>query len=529
VGQDEDDSWFRRRVRVVPGDLSLPGLGLSRASRRRLAALGLGTIVHNGALVHSLLPYADRRLHATNVAATAWLLRFAKGLAVEAAVAAAGVGAREATAVNFFFVSSTSAVHPLSPAAEPRSAAAPAPGACSWVEGLQRSKQKRGSRPLDERTRTPAGMVHQMGGYGQSKWVCERLVEQAAAAAAAATGCATGAGAGPGPALRATILRLGMVGPCAATGAANATDWLCRAMEACRRLRAAPSMRPAGGGGLGSAGGSDESGGSGSVLRLVPVDHCAAYIGQAVGSAIGGGGGGGRGICGQAGVGGGTAAVAACNCLLIYGAGAGAPLGEVLRVAAQLGETEAAQARAQARAQTRALGGGAAARQAEDSDSSHAPVAVVPYHEWRRRCQARCSGSTAGTAGAASSRSQSQLPPRAQVGAEEELGTKAEAEAGAEAVWWEQLLAVCPPGGIVLAPSDWDSRSTARALATAAAATGAGASASTATPSFGTWQISEGYVERALGRLRLSGGGAQTGPQLQYGGSGMDRGMDHDA
>ena len=42
------------------------------------------------------------------------------------------------------------------------------------MEGLQRSKQKRGSRPLDERTRTPAGMVHQMGGYGQSKWVAER-------------------------------------------------------------------------------------------------------------------------------------------------------------------------------------------------------------------------------------------------------------------------------------------------------------------------------------------------------------------
>ncbi|WP_017623635.1 SDR family oxidoreductase, partial [Nocardiopsis chromatogenes] len=62
------------RVRVVPGDLGEPGLGLDPATADRLAREA-DAVFHIGAHVNWLYPYA--RLKATNVAATEEVLRIA--------------------------------------------------------------------------------------------------------------------------------------------------------------------------------------------------------------------------------------------------------------------------------------------------------------------------------------------------------------------------------------------------------------------------------------------------------------------
>jgi amino acid adenylation domain-containing protein/thioester reductase-like protein len=68
-----EDRW-EDRVVVVPGDLASPGLGLGERAWRHLAER-IGAIFHNGAQVHSLLPYD--RLRSANVEATRALLRLA--------------------------------------------------------------------------------------------------------------------------------------------------------------------------------------------------------------------------------------------------------------------------------------------------------------------------------------------------------------------------------------------------------------------------------------------------------------------
>jgi thioester reductase-like protein len=63
------------RIEVVPGDLGQPGLGLAPGELDRLAG-DTCAIVHNGALVNWLLPYAE--LEAVNVRGTEQILRLAE-------------------------------------------------------------------------------------------------------------------------------------------------------------------------------------------------------------------------------------------------------------------------------------------------------------------------------------------------------------------------------------------------------------------------------------------------------------------
>ena len=62
------------RVRVIPGDLALPGVGLTDAVRQRLAT-GVDAILHCGAFVHHLHNYATMK--AANVDSTLTLLELA--------------------------------------------------------------------------------------------------------------------------------------------------------------------------------------------------------------------------------------------------------------------------------------------------------------------------------------------------------------------------------------------------------------------------------------------------------------------
>ncbi|MGC7102078.1 thioester reductase domain-containing protein [Amycolatopsis lurida] len=172
---DETEAWQRirdaaarfelpepdpERVRVVPGDLRnigriCAGYGGGELSRR------VGHVLHCGARVVFTEPY--RVLRDDNVLPVLDLLRWMR---------AGGIG-------DFSFVSSVAAT-----------------GVALGGDGrITESRQQ----PLDPR----------QGGYGVSKWVCERLLEQAEK-----------------DGMRVRVFRPGFILGSTATGACNTTDWI---------------------------------------------------------------------------------------------------------------------------------------------------------------------------------------------------------------------------------------------------------------------------------------------------------------
>lgn len=160
------------QAEVIPGDLELPGLGLSAADFAALAA-GTDTLIHNAARVNLVLDYARHR--AANVTGTAEILR----------LAAAG----PATCLHYI---STLSVFPAGPARRPGPLAAEHE---AW-----------------ELTVPPDG-------YSQSKWVAEKLI-----ALARERG------------IPATVYRLGEVMPHSRTGIASPQSLLDGLLHACARL-----------------------------------------------------------------------------------------------------------------------------------------------------------------------------------------------------------------------------------------------------------------------------------------------------
>ncbi|KAJ2107681.1 large subunit of alpha-aminoadipate reductase [Coemansia sp. RSA 922] len=171
------DDWARR-VRAVAGDLAQPRLGLSDADWAECATADV--IVHNGALVHWVYPYA--RLRAANVLSTLEALKLAS----------------EGRAKRLVFVSSTSALD-----------------TDHYVQlgCVGESDDLEGSR---------TGL---MSGYGQSKWVAERLLMHA-------RHCGWPV----------AIVRPGYVLGDSRSGATNADDFLWRLAKGCAQLQLSPVM-----------------------------------------------------------------------------------------------------------------------------------------------------------------------------------------------------------------------------------------------------------------------------------------------
>ncbi|KAJ2689497.1 large subunit of alpha-aminoadipate reductase [Coemansia spiralis] len=171
------DGWAGR-VTAVAGDLAQPRLGLSDADWAVCA--GVDVIVHNGALVHWVYPYA--RLRAANVLSTLEALRLAA----------------EGRAKRLVFVSSTSALD-----------------TDHYVQlgCVSESDDLEGSR---------TGL---MSGYGQSKWVAERLLMHARRCG-----------------WPVAIVRPGYVLGHSQSGATNADDFLWRLAKGCAELQLAPVM-----------------------------------------------------------------------------------------------------------------------------------------------------------------------------------------------------------------------------------------------------------------------------------------------
>ncbi|GAA2897038.1 MULTISPECIES: non-ribosomal peptide synthetase [Streptomyces] len=164
------------RVNIVRGDLATAGLGIGPAHWARLRET-IDTIVHSGAYVHHLSPYA--RLKPANVEGTRTLLHLA------------GEGRPKA-------------FHHLS------------------TLGVFRPGQ--GSRPVTEASPIE-GERHPFGrGYAASKWVADRLVERAFERGA-----------------RGGIHRLGRIWAHSSTGAVNPDDMFCRLLTSCAALGCHPA------------------------------------------------------------------------------------------------------------------------------------------------------------------------------------------------------------------------------------------------------------------------------------------------
>ncbi|CAD6887048.1 unnamed protein product [Tilletia controversa] len=206
-----DEAWVSAgKVEVVIGDLAAKErLGLDETDWSQLAK-EVDVIIHNGALVHWVYPYS--RLRAANVGSTL------------ACIQLATIG----KAKSFTFVSSTSALDTehyvrLSDSLAQSNAT---------VDG---QKPLAGVPEADdlEGSRTGLGT-----GYGQSKWVAERLTMLAASRG-----------------LRASIVRPGYVVGDSKTAVTNTDDFLWRMVKGCQQLGLIPDMYNA--------------------INMVPVDHVA--------------------------------------------------------------------------------------------------------------------------------------------------------------------------------------------------------------------------------------------------------------
>ncbi|KAK5109035.1 hypothetical protein LTR62_007583 [Meristemomyces frigidus] len=194
------DWWESEGVlEVVTGDLEKPQLGMSEGDVKKIVQ-GCDLIVHNGARVHWLDPYA--RLKAANVQSTLECIKLCAG----------GKPKRLA------FVSSTSALdtdHYVQQSAQGQD--------ILESDGLEGSKETLGT------------------GYGQTKWVSEKLVGEA---------CRRG--------LDAVIIRPGYVLGDPTTGVSNTDDFLIRMLKGCVQLGSRPDVQ--------------------NTINMVPVTHVARVI-----------------------------------------------------------------------------------------------------------------------------------------------------------------------------------------------------------------------------------------------------------
>ncbi|KAI8369256.1 L-aminoadipate-semialdehyde dehydrogenase [Radiomyces spectabilis] len=173
------DDAFESRIEAVCGDLASERLGLSNADWDRLAQADV--VVHNGALVHWVYPY--HQLRAPNVIGTLWAMRLAS----------------DQKQKSFHFVSSTSVLDSNYYVEK---------GSC-----VLESDDLEGSR---------TGLT---SGYGQSKWVAEKLIMEAARRG-----------------MPATIIRPGYILGDSHTGVTNTDDFIWRLIKGCIELGYVPAI-----------------------------------------------------------------------------------------------------------------------------------------------------------------------------------------------------------------------------------------------------------------------------------------------
>jgi len=197
-----EERWVAEgQLEAVVGDLEADKLGLSAADWARIAAEA-DVIVHNGAVVHWIYPYS--KLRAANVLAT---------LAVIALAA-------EAKPKVVSFVSTTATIEK------------------GHYVRLGDDIVQKGGLGVPESDPLDAGKVGLKGGYGQTKWVSERLLLEAGRRG-----------------LAGSIIRPAYIVGATKSAVTNTDDFLWRLVKGCIQLGNIPDIH--------------------NPINMVPVDHVA--------------------------------------------------------------------------------------------------------------------------------------------------------------------------------------------------------------------------------------------------------------
>ena len=186
-------------LEVVLGDLEMPNLGLTVNDYKKITE-DANMIIHNGARVHWLMPYEN--LKAANVQSTVECIK----------LAAIGKPKR------ITFISSTSA-----------------------LDSDYYSQQSEYGNKILEFDNLEGSRQGLATGYGQSKWVSEKLINEA---------CKRG--------LNGTIVRSGYVLGDPKTGVSNTDDFLVRMLKGCVQIGSRPDVI--------------------NTINMVPVTHVARLI-----------------------------------------------------------------------------------------------------------------------------------------------------------------------------------------------------------------------------------------------------------
>ncbi|RDB30310.1 L-2-aminoadipate reductase [Hypsizygus marmoreus] len=198
-----DDRWVSDgRLEVVTGDLGLDLFGLGQEGWDRIAAKA-DVVLHNGALVHWVYPY--EKLRSPNVLATQTAINLASAVKPKALV----------------FVSSTSVID--------------TDHYVKLSESLSNSSQGSGVPESDDLEGAKSSLKT---GYGQTKWVSEKLLFEAGKRG-----------------LRGHIVRPGYVVGDSRTAVTNTDDFIWRLVKGCVQLGLVPDMN--------------------NTINMVPVDHVA--------------------------------------------------------------------------------------------------------------------------------------------------------------------------------------------------------------------------------------------------------------
>ncbi|EJD05378.1 large subunit of L-aminoadipate-semialdehyde dehydrogenase [Fomitiporia mediterranea MF3/22] len=205
-----DERWLEtKRLEVVNGDLASERFGLDDATWERISN-EVDVVVHNGALVHWVYPYEK--------------LRSANVLSTLTAIDLASTGQKSKALV---FVSSTAVLE------------------CShYVQLSDQSSRTGGGGGVPESDNLDGSQTGLKSGYGQTKWVSEKLLNEAGRRG-----------------LRGSIVRPGYVVGDSQSAVTNTDDFIWRLVKGCIQLGLVPDINNA--------------------INMVPVDHVAYIISAA--------------------------------------------------------------------------------------------------------------------------------------------------------------------------------------------------------------------------------------------------------
>ncbi|KAL5514189.1 hypothetical protein ACEPAG_2277 [Sanghuangporus baumii] len=203
-----DESWVdTKKLEVVAGDLAKERFGLDDATWERIAN-DADVIVHNGALVHWVYPY--EKLRAPNVLATLTAIDLAR------------LGKSKA----LVFISSTAVLE------------------CAYYVQLSDQLSRSGNGGVPESDDLEGARTNLKSGYGQTKWVSEKLLREAGKRG-----------------LRGYIVRPGYVVGDSESAVTNTDDFIWRLVKGCIQLGLVPDIN--------------------NTINMVPVDHVARIVSSA--------------------------------------------------------------------------------------------------------------------------------------------------------------------------------------------------------------------------------------------------------